>query len=370
MNEYKIPNSMHDISVLGNLQLDEWSSTFYDKRVREDIKAQLSSSRLRNFKTAFLVKGGFAGIYKVQVDNDELPFILKLFTKTYDVQDEYHSYLSNKLSKWDSENHPLSKYLVGYQYYPAGYLDWSTPQKEAPFALMESVIESQHFDLEFIKEFQGTDTLRIVTDDFLQLMRLFDKYGVGHGDLSPDNILIYIDEDRLPHLKIIDYEELYVPGFSKPIITGEAGKTAFQHKSRHDGQVLDETVHYFSSIVYYLSLLVYSLQSNDKECVYATNNSLSEIDDQKLYDGIDGLKMLLFTADDLKSGDTKIFRKLKNIPYQDEIRELAKILEIYIHQDTTEHFQSLPYLIDMIRKQDPMKVYTYNMRPGSPIYRD
>ena len=385
----------------GEVIEERWTPTFHNKYLIPSVRMKLHELGFINFQTMFLVLGGSARIHKLRVDGEISPFLLKLFTKTYADQDEYHSFISSTISSWKSTGHPLSKYLLTYQYYPLGYLDCSQPPKEAPFALMESAIDSPRLDLMFISKNLGTDTLREVREDFLRLMELFDEWGVSHGDLSPDNILVHVDECGKPQIKLIDYEELYLPGFSKSVFTREAGKTTFQHKSRRKGKELDSTTHYFSSIVYYLSLLVYSLQENDPAYAKVYGDFISRID--PVYPEYDGetdemrayrlniigermknifewtdAKCLLFKESDLtdKMDETEVkadgkkeeldpFKKLPNYDNR-EISELAKILEIYIHQETTDHFQSLPYLVKLIRKGVPID---YSMRPGSNIFR-
>lgn len=377
-----------------------WCSTFHDKLLVPSVRMELRKLGIQNFKTALWSGGEFAKICKVCQDDTIYPLVLKLFQKPYALHTEYHTYLSDKISTWKMERGVISNYLLEYHYYPNGYLNPSEPQKESPFALMETASNSSPLDIAFISKHLRTDLLISVKDDFLKLMRLFDVYEIGHGDLSPDNIMIQIDEIGNPHIKLIDYDDLYIPGFGKPVFTTESGKPAFQHKSRNIEKALDKTVHYFSSIVIYLSLLVYSLRDGDSAYSKAYGDFISKIDPNiPEYEGeTDEMrkkrkadirerranviirtdaKYLLFEKSNLTdkkedAGEKKEinpFKKLVNYRHH-EICELAKILEIYIQQETTEHFQSLPYLVDMIRKQDSTKVYTYSMRPGSPIYRE
>jgi serine/threonine protein kinase len=78
---------------------------------------------------------------------------------------------------------------------------------------------------------------------------------IAHGDLQHDNILVTKDAS----VYLIDYDSVYVPtmhGYSDIIV----GKANYQHPKRSFNNHASEKLDYFSELVIYLSLRVFSIR--------------------------------------------------------------------------------------------------------------
>lgn len=92
-----------------------------------------------------------------------------------------------------------------------------------------------------------------VAKKFKEMVGFFHKKNIAHGDLQHGNILVKSDGSLL----LIDYDSMFVSDLQgmSDIIKGQAG---YQHPARNKNQTVNSKLDYFSELVIYLSLIVYS----------------------------------------------------------------------------------------------------------------
>lgn len=284
-------------------------------------------------KTLYLNKGTFAMAYRIlDIHGNEIPVILKVYTEPFVERVE----IKETILSWHHEKHPLSQYFLPYVFITDGCTDFSASPQKAPMVLMQrggsTGSSTSLLDSSFLIE-ADPQTIKEIADAFLLMIRHLDAAGVGFGDLAGDNIIVTKDDNGNIALQLVDYDDLYVPGMKKEKSL-QCGKKGYQHKTRISGKpfVLDEKIHYFSSIVIYLSL---ELLARDKETF---GNYLDK-----------DVKYLIFSPEELKNPTKEggIFCDIcKNQNISDEIKNLAKTLFNYANADSVEQFKSLSTLLN------------------------
>ena len=96
-----------------------------------------------------------------------------------------------------------------------------------------------------------------LADQFKQCFRELHRNHISHGDLQHGNIIIEEDANGNPHIKLIDYDSLFVPALAGCEQT-TSGIGGFQHPSRIAGNETRSTEKddYFSEKIIYLTLLL------------------------------------------------------------------------------------------------------------------
>ena len=149
--------------------------------------------------------------------------------------------------------------LVDGKFYPAILMDW---------------IEAKNLK-EYINDHINNPKILLgLASNFLKMVEYFHSIGVAHGDLQHENILV----DDKGNLLVIDYDSMYVPGLEKmsDIIIGRDG---FQHPSRRKNKLLNKKLDYFSELVIYLSIVIFSHYPELWEEKYLTENLLFNKED-------------------------------------------------------------------------------------------
>ena len=88
----------------------------------------------------------------------------------------------------------------------------------------------------------------------LKLSNSLERHKIGHGDIQPGNIIVSNKGGKL-ELKIIDYDNMYVPGV-KHLSSNELGLPNFQHPARSEHDFIPE-IDRFSHITIYLRLIFF-----------------------------------------------------------------------------------------------------------------
>ncbi|WP_146186688.1 AarF/UbiB family protein [Pedobacter sp. HMWF019] len=88
---------------------------------------------------------------------------------------------------------------------------------------------------------------------FQLMVAEFHKHNIAHGDLQHGNIIVQDDGE----ISVIDYDSFFVEGLQglPDLIKGQGG---YQHPSRYYNLTINEKLDYFSELVIYTSLIVYS----------------------------------------------------------------------------------------------------------------
>ncbi|MBQ9312128.1 MAG: protein kinase family protein [Bacteroidales bacterium] len=143
----------------------------------------------------------------------------------------------------------------------------------------------------YIETHKNAEEIEELSVNFAKMVADLHKFHISHGDLQHDNILVKQNGE----LCLIDYDSIYIPDFEgeKEIVHG---LPTYQHKSRFTNEYLSEKSDYFSELVIYLTL---------QALKYDTSLYNRFTDD-----------CLIFTQEDLQTGDTPIFdelRRFKNL---------------------------------------------------------
>lgn len=118
-----------------------------------------------------------------------------------------------------------------------------------------------------------------LSHEFLKMCHIFRRLGIAHGDLSNKNIIV----TQGHHLKLIDYDSLFVPAMGRDFEQTTKGDVHFQHPGRgkEDNSYASNRDDNFSQIVIYTILLALSknptlLQVANEDEVFMKEDFLSE----------------------------------------------------------------------------------------------
>lgn len=113
-----------------------------------------------------------------------------------------------------------------------------------------------------------------LAEKFKQMTEYFHKKNIAHGDLQHGNILVKSDGS----LVAIDYDSMFIEPL-KGMEDTIKGLPGYQHPARHSNKFVNPKLDYFSEVVIYLSLLIYSHKPMLWEEYYETEDLLFSKDD-------------------------------------------------------------------------------------------
>lgn len=174
-----------------------------------------------------------------------------------------------------------------------------------------------------------------LASDFRKMVKSLHEVDIAHGDLQHGNIIIASDGS----IKLVDYDSVYVPTFTKEQQV-TSGMAAYQHPCRRNQMFLaSKTDDYFSEQIIYLSLLC-----------FAEDLSLWEpIEERDEYS-------LLFTEADLSSIQNSAIYKYVSQFNNPEIRQLLKELCQNLAYSDTKNIKSLETALVNSYEQAPSGV--------------
>jgi serine/threonine protein kinase len=177
---------------------------------------------------------------------------------------------------------------------------------------LQPIVKMAWVEADNLKKFLGKNInnpslLKVLADNFLEMVKVLHQFQISHGDLQHGNILVKNDGS----LVLVDYDSICIPE-----LVGEneeiKGLVGYQHHSRFKNQKLTPTADYFSELVIYLSILI----------LIELPSLWSELN-------IEDTEELIFTKKDYDSlGNSEIFRRLF-ICNNSQIKNLARTLAIY-----------------------------------------
>jgi TM2 domain-containing membrane protein YozV len=216
------------------------------------------------------------------------------------------------------------------------------------------IIQMEWANGKLLKDFiaQSLNTKEVLLETanmFAKMVKELHTAHISHGDLQHGNILVNQVKKNIG-IKLIDYDSLFVPklaGYPEQI----RGLACYQHPSRLDianSRQTNEKADYFSELIIYLSLYALS----EKPSLWKSFN----VEDS------DGL---LFSQNDIENPkDSKVFGELKKL--SSEIKELAKILEDFCYQPSTDNFAPLENVLKSIQPQPRPSEVISSVLPSTP----
>jgi len=185
--------------------------------------------------------GGFSMVFQIDVENQLWAFKV------------WHTKLSDNKYRYETVAAVLDEcslpYFTEFEYVENG-------------VLVDGILIDTHrmpwVDGSPLKEFindniDNPSELVNLASKFQLMVAEFHNYNIAHGDLQHGNIIVRNDGE----IAIIDYDSFFVDGLEglPDLIKGQGG---YQHPSRYYNLTINEKLDYFSELVIYTSLIVYS----------------------------------------------------------------------------------------------------------------
>lgn len=193
----------------------------------------------------FCRPGGLCRVYKFQLEDGTVK-ALRLWTDIISEAKERSIAISDFL-----QNHP-SKYFVNFECIENALV---IDGKKYPIVLMDwcDGINMKSYISQCV-EANELGKLKDLAHEFYLLTKELDKFGISHGDLHHDNILVQSDGS----LRLIDYDSMYVPAL-KGYKDECMGYNGYQHPTaREKNEFLQPYTDYFSELIIYLTIYLVS----------------------------------------------------------------------------------------------------------------
>jgi serine/threonine protein kinase len=190
---------------------------------------------------------------------------------TYPPNDIFKRYRS--LERFLAQNQSELSAFVPVTYVPRGirvnFFDKETHLKTAdmPLVMMEYVsgyslntyiAESHH-----VNNQQMSQKLLLLCDAWTRMIHEMEKARIAHGDLDLSNV--FVQEDSLKRsiqLKLIDYDNTWIPEFERDYPLPEYGHRPFQHPAFYDtpNAIFNREIDRFAALVIYISIKALALR--------------------------------------------------------------------------------------------------------------
>ena len=212
--------------------------------------------------------------------------------------------------------------LVGKDKIDIVLMDWLKGQSLKQY--ISTIIDSTNSEI--IKK----QKLNKLADNLFVLFKEMHSLNFAHGDLQHDNILI----DSSGDIKLIDYDNFYVPSLGKSTKQTTAGYSGYQHPIRKNisNVISSEKDDYFAELIIYLSIKA-----------IAEDNSLWDIAKD------DDYALLLTHEDYVDIYHSTTYLKIKKLG--GEFDFLCLVLESYLQENKLENLQPFDVLLDQLTKE-------------------
>lgn len=252
----------------------------------------------RNSNKIWRVPGGLCSVYKFQIKDGNIK-ALRIWKSLISKSQERYESISNELNKINSQ------YFVNFKFIKNAF---SFNGICNPVVLMDWC-DGIGLKKYIYNNIDNSQKIEKLASSFLTMAYQLHKYGISHGDLQHENILVKKDGS----IVLIDYDTMFVPrlkGFKDEC----EGYSGYQHPTaRMNNKILSPKIDYFSELILYLSIRA-----------IAKNKSLF---DKYLVEEQD--QSMLFTVFDLKKlRNSTIYHDIKNLGNDFSI--LLNILESYL----------------------------------------
>ena len=228
----------------------------------EDNFNELASLRpvLDSHGDPVMSSGNFAVVFKMRDENNGKLYAVKCFIKDQEGRDESYRKIADELETVSSSYILPLRYLENELFVDSAQCD----REEFPVVVMEWV-EGKTLDAYLKRNLNDKYELEMLSYRFNRMAAWLLAQPFAHGDLKPDNILVYNDGS----LVMVDYDGMFMPSM-KGEKAREIGSPDYRHPSRTDAD-FDEHIDDFSISVIALSLKAIALNPNFKS---ASSDSL------------------------------------------------------------------------------------------------
>lgn len=240
---------------------------------------------------------------------------------------ERYKYISSEIAKVKKSFLANVEYvsnglLVGKDKIDIVLMDWLKGQSLKQY--ISTIIDSTNSEI--IKK----QKLNKLADNLFVLFKEMHSLNFAHGDLQHDNILI----DSSGDIKLIDYDNFYVPSLGKSTKQTTAGYSGYQHPIRKNisNVISSEKDDYFAELIIYFSIKA-----------IAEDNSLWDIAKD------DDYALLLTHEDYVDIYHSATYLKIKKIG--GEFDFLCLVLESYLQENKLENLQPFDVLLDQLTKE-------------------
>ena len=184
-----------------------------------------------------VTSGQFAYVYKLKANNGGA-FAVRCF----------RGYLGDRERRYKTIDGHLEQHrihaLASFDYEPEGILVMG---KRFPILVMEWV-DGQTLDVYIEQVINKPDVIKLLANQWLNLIADLREANISHGDLQHGNIIV-----ERGHLRLVDLDGIYVPTM-KGWTASEVGHQHYQHPKR-DEKFFNSYLDNFSALVIYVSLI-------------------------------------------------------------------------------------------------------------------
>jgi hypothetical protein len=187
--------------------------------------------------------GGFTTTYKLK--NSKKNWAVRCFTREIkDLQKRYQSIgnftNSNNCSFLVDAKYVQNGIRIRGNYHPIIKMDW---------------LEGEPLNIYIDKIYNQKAKLESLLNEFVNLIKQLEGFGIAHGDLQHGNIMV-----KGGKLFLIDYDGMYLPDLSS-LNVNELGHPNFQHPRRTSIDY-NKSIDRFSSLIIYTAIKAVSINPN------------------------------------------------------------------------------------------------------------
>ncbi len=185
--------------------------------------------------------GNYGTVFKLQ--NGQSAHALKCFTRSKPDLSKRYFLISKAISRFND-----GSTFASFSYLPKTVRTLKNPAVYFPALLMEW-IDGVNLNSYISNNLETPRKISDVAKKFLSVAVRLQSYGMSHGDISGDNVMVNSSDG----ITLVDYDGMYVPSL-KGMKAPENGHDHFQHPQRTTS-TYSERLDNFSVLVTYLSLL-------------------------------------------------------------------------------------------------------------------
>lgn len=217
-------------------------SAMRNAKVSLKLKELENGSVIQKGVKTILYSGGYSIVFPFNKANGE-KVALRCWIADIGEAKKRSQVLSYELGKLNSKYFVRFKYvdnaiLINGKFNPLIVMDW-----------IEGVTLKDYLN----ENIDNKTNITAIANKFKEMVHYFHQHDIAHGDLQHGNILITKSGDMV----VIDYDSMYVEQL-KGLSDNVKGLPGYQHPARQNNMTISSKLDYFSELVIYLSLLVYS----------------------------------------------------------------------------------------------------------------